>query len=213
MNISIQKSLLAAAGVLAMLSGPAQAINGSNTNAMTWGAVDIPGVTNIAVNPSTDMRKVVVVGCHAANGSCNPHVGDASETDVHPILCFVPDSIPEPAPYAAYFQANFNPAGKASSNWRFYHGWSGGQVGATRPIPASLIPTKAQADAACAGPIFGLNDPNARMLEFHDNGVGGWGLGGVLHENSHAKQSLRNPGVNPRRYWTYINDQSSNPWN
>ena len=203
--------LLAGFTGMLMLSGPAFATSGKG---MTWLAYDLAHSSNasqaaawqalLAVEPDA-----VVVGC--AN-KCDAYKGDTAGSERLPILCFVPGTKPEPALYAPVFAPFGTAASAASSNWRFYYGWSKGKVGLTRPVLGSSLTSRAVGDAMCK---TDLKDPAARMAEHHDNGVGGWALGATIHPNSNAKGLLRNPQSNGKiqRFWTAINDQPANPWN
>lgn len=179
---------------------------GTNPKAMTWGSrylkTSIPNLPN----------KVVYVGCHAAPApDCNPYTGDTLDTEKHRILCFVPGAIAMPPDYGNYFQSNFNGAGLAVNDWHFYYNWSGGQIGLSKLVKGTDLTQKSDGDTICKG-TDGLNDSAARMMEFHDNGVGGWSAGGMLHPNSKAKLLLEASQSGTERFWVAINDQSSNPW-
>ncbi len=195
---------LAIGGALCSLAGPASA---ANLKALTFGATWLKPVLASAPSNAT------IVGCQALPApTCNPYTGDTPKTTNLAILCFVPGTAPPPSDYNAYYQSHFNPAGKASSDWHFYYNWSGGKIGLTAQIPTAQIVSQAAADNFCKSATQGLNDPNARMLEFHDNGVGGWNVSGTIHPNSHTPNLLKsNAGV--RRFWVRSNDLQFNPWN
>ena len=202
--------LALAAGTMA-ISAPAQATGGKG---MTWSAYDLsnsttPGAAAAWQALLAAVPDAVVVGCAM---KCNAYQGDAAATAKMPILCFVPGTMPEPALYAPVFAPSGTAPGAASSNWRFYYGWSKGKVGLSKPVAGSALTSRAVADAICKRD---LSDPAARMAEHHDNGVGGWALGAIIHPNSNAKGLLKNPGSQGKdqRFWTAINDQPANPWN
>lgn len=188
--------------------GQAIAANGTNPMAMTWGT----DTDSSQIGGSN----VTSVGCNHAGVSCNAYTGDTSENEKHRILCIVPGTAPEPVAYTNYFSAG-NYSNVAVNNWKFYHNWSGAKIGLSGMIPGSSMLnasnqlTQSKADAICKS-IVGLNDPNARMLEFHDNKVGGWAVGGLIHPNSKVKHELRTKNAN-LKYWVRIIDQPSNLWN
>jgi len=198
-------SILTIAAIVGFGAAPASA---TNPNAMTWTASEIPGVTG-----GPNATAVVHLNCHGGGNSCEPYSGDTPKNTALHMVCFVPGNDPEPAAYTSHFDTNWVQGSRAVNNWRFYHGYSGGQVGLTSKLHAGAISSRADADMACKCPVFGLGDPNARMLEFHDNGVGGWGMGARIHPNSRGKSKLKDPSMHGHeRFWVSINDQNSNPW-
>jgi hypothetical protein len=166
------------------------------------------GVTHMGMTWRTYPHNIpngAVVGC---NNKCDAYKGDTAATEIRPILCIVPGTSPEPASYAATVGTSTSP-NAASSNWRFYYGWSGGQIGLSRPYRGSDLVSRAVADGFCKRD---LRDNNARMAEHHDNKIGGWALGGTIHPRSNAKGLLTNGGKADASFWTAINDQPANPW-
>ncbi len=198
---------LAIGGVLCSLVATGTAANGANLKALTFGATWLKPV--LASHPAD----ATIVGCQAQPGpNCNPYAGDTPKTASLAILCFVPGSAPPPTDYNAWYQSHFNPAGYAVNNWKFYYNWSGGQIGLTSQIAGTAITSQAVGDAICKSATQGLNDPNARMLEFHDNGVGGWNVSGTVHPNSKTPHLLKS-NAGTRRFWVRSNDLQFNPWN
>jgi len=197
---------LAISGALLSLAAPASAANGTNPKAITFGAAWLKPVLGAPAANAT------MVGCNAgAMPHCNAYNGETPETTSLAILCFVPGSAAPPAGYNTYYQTHFTPGAQAVDNWKYYSNWSGGQIGLTSQIAGTTITSQAVADNICKGPQ-GLSDPNARMLEFHDNGVGGWNVSGNIHPNSKTPHLLKN-NANARRFWVRITDQPSNLWN
>jgi Concanavalin A-like lectin/glucanases superfamily len=138
-----------------------------------------------AINP---IGGTVTVGCgSSAANPCNPYLGDHPCTDSLPLLCFKP----------------FNPilsVPMSVIDTDFYNRWSGGIIGTTAPVPASLFGVRtpgslANANARCAQE-FG--SPDWRVAEFHDGakGAGGWNF-----------QAYGNVGNPSSRFWVHINDQ------
>lgn len=84
---------------------------------------------------------------------CDPYVGDALCTEVHPVLCIRTDGSANPGLSVG-----------------FYDGWIGGNVGLSTPIRGNLLTSPAGADAFCAA-NFG---PGWTMAPFH-HPLGGWG--------------------------------------
>ncbi len=203
-------------GALAGATTAAIAANGTNPNAMTWGTHGFKasnGATPAQVTAWAQVKasnpKATVVGC---KGSCDSYQGDTAETEKLRILCFVPGSIPEPTGYAGLFSGG-NYSNSASPNWQFYYGWSGGKIGLSIPVLGSTITSRAVGDGICKHKTKGLNDANARMAEHHDNGVGGWSMGGEVHANSKVPNLLLNASqAKSFRFWTAINGQPANLW-
>lgn len=148
-------------------------------------------------------QRIVVVGCAS---SCNSYTGDTNIKKKRRILCIVPGNQPRPAAYLNYYTIT-----TTNPRWKFYNNWSGAKIGLSKPIKGSNITSQAKADKICRS-NKGLNDSKARMLEHHDNKVGGWNVGGFIHPNSKAKGQLKNPKKS-RRYWVRIKNQPANPWN
>ncbi|MFM5908827.1 MAG: hypothetical protein ACKOPO_14760 [Novosphingobium sp.] len=193
------RALAATAGLLlaaaaAQAAPPPPPAPGATHKGMTWRTYgnNVPGGA--------------VVGC---KNQCNAYQGDTLPSERLPVLCIVPGTSPEPAGYAAAVGGP-TAAGAASSNWRFYYGWSGGQIGLSRPTLGADLTSRTVGDNICKRD---LKDPNARMAEHHDNKVGGWGLGGMIHPNSNAKGLLTNGGTSDSKFWTAIKNQPANPWN
>jgi len=123
-------------------------------------------------------KNIVRVGSDPAH--TNAYAGDTGcETELS-ILCLNPRNLPKPE-------------GLASD---FYNGWSGAEVGATKPISGLELSSREAADAICARQL----GQGWRMAEHHDGG-GGWGLSGIGEVSRDA------------RFWVAINDQPANPWN
>lgn len=212
MSYSSNRILLAGAAlaVTAMVQAPAHATGGM---AMTWRVAEL-GKSSIAAQASAWNalpRNVVVVGCGNPNaGGCNAYKGDTPITERRRIMCFVPGKSAEPAGYAAVFAGY--PTGGGDPNWRSYYGWSGGQIGLSNYYLGSSLTSKAVADKNCQ---TDLRDPNARMIEHHDNNVNGWSLGGTVHPGSQVKHELmiNCEETSKHKYWASINGQPANPWN
>lgn len=227
MKSRIIMGTLAALAAIPALTAPAMASGGK---AMTWSTYEFGAASNtnvaqrnawnsmIASNP-----KVAVVGCkNGGAGGCDAYKGDTAIPTKLRVLCIVPGNSAEPAGYANVFSGT-SFANTASSNWKFYYGWSGGQIGLTKPVSGSTITSRAVGDNMCK---TALGDPNARMAEHHDNKVGGWALGGMVHPKSKAKALLlngpvctcddddddQNSGKTAKRFWTAINGQPANTW-
>ena len=116
------------------------------------------------------------VGCTG----CNPYVGDTACTASLPVLCFKADGSPAPADLTL----------------DFYHGWKGGHLSTTPPIPGTMLTSLAAANQICVnylGAGYGI-------AEFHHS-LGAW--------NWSAYGNVRTD----YRFWTYINDQPANCWN
>lgn len=226
----IALGLVAAVAAVSSFSAPALASGGK---AMTWSTYELGAASNtnagqrnawnsmIASNPN-----VTLVGCKNgnANDGCNAYAGDRAITKKLRVLCLVPGNSPEPTGYANAFNT-LAMTGTASSNWRFYYGWSGGQIGLTKPVVGSTITSQAVGDNLCK---TALGDSNARMAEHHDNKTGGWAMGGTIHPRSKAKALLSNgpvctcddddengeeSGKTAKRFWTAIKNQPANLWN
>lgn len=163
--------------------------------AMTWKTK-----TPTEVAGKVGGKRVVVVGCQG----CDAYTGDTKTTQKRHILCIVPGNAPVPGAYSAHLAAN-------NGFKKFYYGWSGGKIGLTKKIKGTQITSRAVGDQICKS-NKGLKDSKARMIEHHDNKVGGWNLGGFIHPNSKAKAKLKNPS-NTRKFWAGINDKEANPWN
>lgn len=193
MNTKAAISGLVVAVLLGLNTTTAHAQNGM---AMTWKNKTDPVFIGNAGNIGG--QRIVVVGC----SSCEPYKGDTSIQEKLRILCIVPGNQPEPAVYATHISAN---------NYfkKFYYNWSGGQIGLTKKVKGEDITSQAMGDKLC---VKGLSDNNARMIEHHDNKVGGWNLGGFIHPNSQAQGQLKNPN-NTQKYWARIKNQPANPWN
>lgn len=142
-------------------------------------------------------QRIVVVGC----SGCNAYKGDTKITEKRHILCIVPGNAPEPAAYAARFSAQ-----------KFYYNWSGAKIGLSKRRKGSTITSKAVGDQFCKSD---LNDSQARMIEHHDNRIGGWNVGGFIHENSIKPNKLelkKNKPLKPHKFWSSIKNQPANPW-
>lgn len=213
MKMKTRKSISVFTALLAMTAqvSPALAAGGKG---MTWRTYDFATAGTAQQQSAWNtligaVPNVVVVGCQA---KCNAYKGDTPKAQTRPILCIVPGNSAEPKDYPALFNAK-PLTGTASSNWRFYNGWSGGQIGLTNPVLGMTITSRAVGDAMCQDRVNGLGDPAARMAEHHDNKVGGWGLGGTIHPNSKTIHLLRatcqKEGVN---FWTAIKNQPANVW-
>ncbi|MFJ9948456.1 hypothetical protein [Kitasatospora sp. NPDC091207] len=113
------------------------------------------------------------------DGASNPYAGDTPPETALPLLCLNRDGRPAP---------DGIPAGG-------YHGWAGGEVAPTPPMPGSRLSSRAAADEICSTG-FG---PGWRMAEFHD------GQGWSFWADGSLPTGLR--------FWTAIDDQSANPWN
>lgn len=185
----------AVAATILTASIPALAANPSG-KAMTWQAYKL--------TPEAAAGNLASVGCQG----CNAYKGDVKRNKKLPILCIVPGDSPMPANYLAWGNTIVLAPGTASSDWKFYHGWSGGKIGITEPFKGTEIVSKEFADEKCKKQ---LGDPNARMVEHHDNNVGGWGLGAEIHPMS-ASNTLLGNGNKTLRFWVSINDQNANPW-
>ena len=180
-------------------------VHAKNNMALTWKTHTAPELTGAAGNISG--QRIVVVGCAS---SCNSYTGDTSTTKKRRILCIVPGNLPAPAVYTNHY-STIGTNNVAVNNWKFYYNWSGAKIGLTEKIKGSNIINQAKADQICKSKKRGLNDKRARMLEHHDNKVGGWNVGGFLHPNSKAKHLLKNP-KKKQRYWVRIRNQPANPW-
>lgn len=200
MNI---KAVISSLSVIVVL-GMSTAVHAQNGMAMTW-KNKLPQQLITSNVGKAVSKRIVIVGC----SGCNAYKGETSIQEERRILCIVPGNKPEPAAYAALIAAN-NPFKK------FYYNWSGGQIGLTKPIMGTKITSQAVGDKYCKA---GLGDPKARMLEHHDNRVGGWNVGGFMHPNSKAKNHLKKPKLasnKPKKanhYWVRIKNQPANPWN
>lgn len=190
------KSAITGLVVAVLLGLNATTAHAQNGMAMTWKNKTDPAFLGSAGNIGG--QRIVVVGC----SNCNAYQGDTSIQEKRRILCIVPGNQPEPAVYANKIAAN--------NYFRaFYYDWSGGKIGLTRKIKGTKLTSQALGDRFCK---IDLSDNNARMIEHHDNKVGGWNLGGFIHPNSKAKNQLRNPN-NSQNYWARIRNQPANPWN
>jgi hypothetical protein len=122
-------------------------------------------------NDGTDL-----VGCL----NCNPYVGDTACTASLPVLCFKADGSPVPSDLTL----------------DFYHGWKGGHISTTPPIPGTMLTSLAAANQICVnylGAGYGI-------AEFHHSlGAWDWSSYGDVRTDF--------------RFWTYINDQPGNCWN
>jgi hypothetical protein len=228
MNIK-KRIILGAFTALAAASAFTAPAMASGGKAMTWSTYEFGAASNtnvaqrnawnsmVASNPN-----VAVVGCkNGGAGGCNAYQGDTAIPTKLRVLCIVPGSSAEPVGYANVF-SGLAMTNTASSNWKFYYGWSGGQIGLTKPVSGSTITSRAVGDGMCK---TALGDTNARMAEHHDNKVGGWALGGTVHPKSKAKALLLNgpvctcdddddqdSGKTARRFWTAIDGQPANTW-
>lgn len=182
------KSIISGLAAVALL-GVSTMLHAQNGMAMTWKSKKAVVLGN---------NKIVVVGC----SGCDAYKGDTKVNQKLRILCIVPGNEPEPAAYAAFLTTN--------NLKKFYYNWSGGRIGLTKKVKGETITSQAVADQKCK---TDLNDSQARMIEHHDNKVGGWSLGGFVHNNSKAKGQLRNPNkMGQNKYWARINDTPANPW-
>ncbi len=181
--------------------------------AMTWVVKGRQEITNNGVvNPAGNPEWIIV----GADTTTDAYAGDTADNQSRRILCFIPGSAPEPQASTSgnivrnAYQDHFNGQYDA-----FYHAWSGGQIGLSEPYSGTQLTSLATADQFCATDV----DPNARMLEHHDNGVGGWNVGGSIAPGTKALLQLRKadnyhdasntPGS---RFWVHINDQPANLW-
>lgn len=201
----------------------------ANNLAMTWTSENIANGQNGGLNVQGG---TTMVGCNINGQICEAiSGGDTADTESRRVLCFVPDTIPEPATYASYFtQAWADPnhsyrrGGNGIDNWRFYFGWSGGHIYVTRQtVVGADITSKAVGDFICKNELKN-NYPlksSARMMEFHDNGTGGWSAGGMILKNNARKgpqqqkkiaRRLLTKNAGTERFWITINDQNTNPW-
>ncbi len=174
---------------------PSYAQNPSG-KALTWQGYPLP----VPSKPN-----IVRVGCGwnstTSQNACNPYNGDTNLKKKRRILCFVPGNSTVPPEYEDYASA------ARPTNWQFYMGWSGGEVGLTNPVRGTEITSKAYADKMCKAQ---LQNETAVMAEHHDAG-GGWSYGAHIHQNSVDKHLLRGK-QQKKRFWTSINDQNANPW-
>lgn len=198
------KSIIASLSVAVImgLSTVAQAHHGI---AMTWKTKTVHELRGPAGKIGN--QRIVVVGC----SQCNAYKGDTKITEKRHILCITPGNAPEPAVYNARFSAH-----------KFYYNWSGAKIGLSKRRIGSTITSRAVGDQFCKAD---LNDSQARMIEHHDNKVGGWNVGGFIHPNSKAPAKLRLPKapnnateaeknkLKPHKFWAAIRNQKANPWN
>ena len=216
-------AVLAAGAAMIGAAGTASAQNGTNPEMMTWGTYDIANSTYPnQVTAFQALRAahpdVTVVGCK----NCDPYQGDRPETQNLRILCVVPGNNPEPAEYAAVF--DWMPlTDSASKNWKFYYGWFDGFVALTNPVSGLDITSRAVGDQKCKDFFAGQLDTagnlkypdaaaNARMVEHHENGVGGWAIGAQIHPGTAAKGQLKHGMWSGVRFIASINNQPANPW-
>lgn len=138
-----------------------------------------------------------VVGADSASEA---YVGDTLPTETLPILCIIDRNqlLVEPPTYQASF-GTYDP---------FYHAWSGKHIGLSQPVLISSISGQAQGDNKCKQD---LGHVKARMATHHDNGVGGWHLGGRVFTQGTGPSLLQNAGQ--QRFIVRIGDQTANPWN
>lgn len=185
-----KKSIIASLSVV-LVMGFSTAVQAQNNMAMTWGTK-----TPKALKGKIDKdNRIVVVGC----SGCNAYKGD---TDIRTkpkrhILCIVPGNEPAPTIYTTEYATR-----------KFYYNWSGARIGLSKKVRGSTITSRAVGDRFCK---TDLKDGRARMIEHHDNKVGGWNLGGFIHLRSRAKGKLRNPNAG-HRFWASIRNQPANPW-
>jgi hypothetical protein len=191
---------------------------GINPKMITWTSSDLStqeGGWVTGEPPGAPIEGATFVSC----GGCDPYQGDVEDTTPLRLLCFKPGDVPEPQGYAETRSARWEARqdNRAIDDWRYYQGWSGGYVGLTRPLDIlqdegllSAFPLEGlrQANELCQRE---LNDPDARLLSFHDSG-GAWGLAGMIHPRSHAPELLAER-AGEERFIIYIRDQQSNPWN
>lgn len=134
------------------------------------------------------MKQMDGVSFVGSDRQTNPYRGDTTCAAPLPVLCIKRDfSTPPPS----------------SRGENYFDGWAGARIRATVPKAGSELTSLGVANQICAD-TFGMD---WRMLEFHDGAYGadigeisGWDLWayGGLHNN--------------QRYWVYVNDQPSNPW-
>lgn len=175
----------AAIGLLAAFSSPTLA-NPATGKAMTW-----QGYSGLPTGAG------VRVGCY---NNCDAYNGDTPLEKKLPILCFIPGKSAVPVAYEAYAKA------QRPNNWSFYMGWSGGQVGLTKPVKGTDLTSRAVANSLCNETF-----PGSRMAEHHDNRSGGWSLGAEIIPTSGMKGALR--GKTSQRFWVDIKNQpGATPW-
>lgn len=184
------KSIIASLSVV-ILTGIHTAAQAQNDMGMTWKT----RTPNELLGPAGKIgnQRIVLVGC----SGCNAYKGDTSIQEKLRILCIVPGNQAEPAIYDTHF-----------SGRKFYYGWSGAKIGLTKKRKGVNITSKAVGDQFCK---TDLADSQARMIEHHDNKVGGWNVGGFIHPNSKAKGQLKNPNSSIK-FWASIKNQPANPW-
>lgn len=167
------------------LAGAAHATGGK---AYTW----IPKIYDYGASAAEDWALV------GADQTSDAYKGDAAPSDEWPLLCIIEEKVDEPDNYRRVIGAGFK---------AFYHGWSGEQIGLTKPVRVSDIHDVDEGHEACRD-HFGAN---ARWAEHHDNKVGGWNLGGMVHERSMDYGRLND--LCGLRVLVWIKNQPANPWN
>lgn len=114
----------------------------------------------------------------------DPYTGDTDIRESLPILSIRKDHINLPSDFPDAINRN--------------NGWSGSAVSLTSPVKGTDITSLEAADRICAEQL----GDKWQMAEFHD-GKSSWRFWAVNEGNL-------KPGT---RFWIYINDQTSNPWN
>lgn len=114
-----------------------------------------------SANATADQASPTHLSCHGEprlvdqphRDSCNPYKGDTSCPVGLPVLCFQGKGLPQP------------PEVRGGQ----YEGWSGGMLGAAKPVMGAILASEAAATAR----FEKMPGAGWRMAEFHD--AGGWG--------------------------------------
>lgn len=129
----------------------------------------------------------------AYKGACNPSVGDMSCRMVLPVLCIRPGALPRPGGLSG-------------------HGWSRGELGATRAVMGATLQSELQASVMCEREL----GPGWRLASFADGGnhMDDQNYDHEARGDVWALQGKMGPGIGTSgRYWVNSPGQSANCWN
>jgi hypothetical protein len=185
----------------ACVSSPSQP-DEKTKKGLTWGLV--------SHNDEFGIDRVGCYGTPRVDGTsdgqpCNPYQGDTSCSTALPILCLKAEGLPRPR-YAVTGRGYAMPV-------EYYHGWTGGHIGLTRPVRGDTLTGVEAAHALCEAE-FGAG---YRMAEHHD-GKYVTDMGeNKYYGDTWPPASQVSPGgwhwyaygniTGHTRFWVHINDQ------
>lgn len=179
------KSAITAALVLGLASVSTAA---SAQKGMTWRLHKgvQTGDTPIVQNGMQLAAGWVVIG---ADNATDAYQGDTDTGKKLRILCIRKGDFPEPDGY--------------QHSGDFYRAWSKGVLGVTEPVTGNSVPNRAAANEICQHDV----GPGFRVVEHHDNGVGGWRLGARVLLGHYRYMQNKD-----HRLWASIKNQPANFW-